>query len=153
MSTINMILAVAKNGVIGKNNDMPWKIKEDHKKFKELTMGGILFVGKKTFNSLPPLPGREVIMLSSMHYPMLTDVREIAGARNKIGWIAGGGEIYRAALDQNICDTIYLTIIDKKYEGDVYFPLKKVIKEWTKVSEEVLKDKDPLTKLQIWKRC
>ena len=154
---INMIVAVSKNGVIGKDGKLPWHNPEDLKRFKQLTMGGILFVGRNTAKELPSLPGRDVMVLfRNGNYaaePTLDDVVEISNHHNKIGWIAGGGQIYKAALAKEICSKIYLTLIDQEVIGDTYFPLEILDnKIWLMTHEEVLSEK-PLTKLQIWEHA
>lgn len=150
---INLIVAVSKNGVIGKNNSLPWRIKEDLKKFKELTMGGILFVGKKTGASMPPLPGREVLVLDRNNYPTINDVSTIA-KDNKTCWIAGGTQIFRAALELNIVDKIYLTYIDQEYDGDTFFSVDEINKNknFTYIGEEVLRAEAPYTKLMVYQK-
>src|SRR6266568_8800773 len=99
---INMIVAVSKNDVIGKNGTLPWRIPEDLKAFKELTMGGILYVGKKTAQSLPPLKGREIVILNRSSFPTLNDITTINDERPK--WLIGGAQIYDAALKLDIVD-------------------------------------------------
>lgn len=146
---INMIIAVSKNGVIGKNNGLAWRIPEDLKIFKELTMGGILYVGKKTASSLPPLKGREVIVLNRNGYPTLSDI----GTTLKPEWIIGGAAIYNAALEQDIVDVVYLTAIDAEYDGDIFFStIQFTGPRWELVSERMIKEADPFVKLQEWRR-
>jgi dihydrofolate reductase len=149
---INMIVAVSKNGVIGKDGALPWRIPEDLRAFKELTMGGILYVGKKTASTLPPLKGREVVVLGRETFPTLLDVK----ALNKPAWIIGGAAIYNAALELDIVDRIYVTLIDKEYDGDTFFSFEQLKKisalPWKLVSERILRENDPLVTLQEWSR-
>lgn len=151
---INMIVAMASNGVIGKNNLLPWRIAEDLKCFKKLTMDGMLFVGKKTAQSLPNLQGREIVVLNKNSFPQLSDIKNIAEISQKKIWIIGGAQIYNAALNTNIVDALYITKIDKEYDGDTYFPIDTINNSngWILGSEEILRDNDPLTKLQIWNK-
>lgn len=151
---ISYIIAVSKNGVIGKNGNLPWKITEDLKRFKTLTMGGVLFTGKKTAATLPKLPGREVIVLNRDTYPSIFDIQDIADKDNKIAWIIGGGQVYESALAANIGNRVYLTIIDQEFEGDTYFNFDLIYNSnWKLVSEEIIRNNDPIVKLQIWDRC
>jgi dihydrofolate reductase len=147
---INLIAAVSKNGVIGKDGVLPWRIPEDLRAFKELTMDGILFVGKKTASTLPPLKGRVVVKLDRTNYPTLLDINNVNWPGKQL-WIIGGAEIYGAALELDIVDKIYITRIDQDYEGNTYFPLGKLIK-YKLVSEKVLKVAEPSVILQEWSR-
>lgn len=121
------IAAMSENRVIGNNGDIPWHLPDEFKWFKDKTMGGVLVMGRKTFESIGrPLPGRDTYVLSR-------EPREIPGAHSftdlsaldhlqtdKTVWIAGGGEIYRQMLDK--IDEIYLTRVHREVEGDAYFP-------------------------------
>jgi dihydrofolate reductase len=151
---INLILAVSINGVIGKDGNLPWRLPEDLKRFKSLTMGGVLFVGKKTAQNLPPLKGREVIVLNRNTYPQLTDIAKIVAEKQKEAWIIGGGEVYRSALTTNIVDRVYLTLVEQEFEGDTYFDLNSLFEgdSWNCSSNEIIREKDPVVKLQIWDR-
>ncbi len=147
----NMIVAVSKNGVIGKDGILPWKIKEDLRKFKELTMGGVLFVGKKTASTLPTLTGREVIILCRDKFPTLTDITTWDETKEK--WIIGGAAIYSASLANDIVDIVYLTIINKEYDGDTFFNLSDITSntKWVLVKQETLREQEPVVTLQTWK--
>lgn len=153
MNEIKMIVAVAKNGVIGKNDGLAWRIPEDLKTFKELTMGGVLYVGKKTASTLPPLKGREVITLKREGYPTLKDVGHDVVIGDRPHWIIGGAAIYNAALEQDVVDRVYLSVIDREYEGDVFFSTAQfVAPKWELVSERIIREADPAVKLQEWLR-
>jgi dihydrofolate reductase len=145
---INLIAAVSKNGIIGKDGTLPWRIPEDLKTFKSLTMDGVLFVGKKTFSTLPQLKGREVIQLNRLSFPTLLDINNTNWPHKQL-WIIGGAEIYKAALDLDIIDNLYITRIDAEYEGDTYFPLDKLTR-YRLISEKALKAEDPCVILQEW---
>ncbi|ARN81412.1 dihydrofolate reductase [Methylocystis bryophila] len=129
------IVAVAKNGVIGAEGGLPWRISGDLKRFKALTMGKPLIMGRRTFEALPrPLLGRELVIVTrrpSLSAPgarfarspdeALEIAREIARASGaKEICIGGGGEIYRALLEAT--DRVELTEIDLAPEGDAYLP-------------------------------
>jgi dihydrofolate reductase len=136
MSEIIIIAAMAENGVIGKDNTLPWSIKEDMKHFRDLTRGWPCVMGRKTWDSLPkrPLPGRPNIIVSrSMNVGGTApatdaDVKIIPNLPSAIAFckdyekvfICGGGSIYREAI--NLANRIELTLIRQKYEGDVFFP-------------------------------
>lgn len=127
MKTFKAIAAMAENRVIGNAGDIPWHLPEDFKWFKQTTMGGILVMGRKTYDSIGrPLPGRDTFVLSRT-------AREIAGVRSftdlemldhletdQTIWIAGGAEIYRQMLGH--CSELLLTRVHRSPEGDTYFP-------------------------------
>jgi dihydrofolate reductase len=129
------IVAVARNGVIGAENGLPWRISSDMKRFKALTMGKPLILGRRTHQSLPrPLPGRELIVVTrdANYAPSGVRVAGDPAAALRLAravaaemsapqiCIGGGGEIYRALLDAT--QRIELTEIDLAPEGDAYFP-------------------------------
>lgn len=132
---LSQVAAMARNRVIGKDNKLPWHLPEDMKFFREVTKGHILLLGRKTFESLgKPLPGRLHIVITRQplksNDPMVIYVTSVSEALEEIKNVAaqwpeeimiiGGGEIYRQTLPQT--DRIYLTVIDKDFEGDAYFP-------------------------------
>lgn len=146
---INMIVAVGRYGVIGNKGKLPWRIPEDLKMFKELTMGGVLFVGKKTAESLPPLKGREIVVLTRETFPQV-----VLAEHHRPKWIIGGAAIYNAALELDIIDNVYLTLIDQNYKGDTYFSTAQFCApKWSfnKKSWLILQ-KEPLVELQHWTR-
>lgn len=138
MQTLSAIVAMARNRVIGTGNALPWHLSEDLKFFKRTTSGHPIVVGRKTFASFGrPLPGRLNVVITRDPKAFAAEAKEdvvfvaslgdalalCAARREKWGdevFIAGGGEIYRAALP--LLSKIYLTTIDADYEGDVSFP-------------------------------
>jgi len=120
---------MAQNRVIGRAQGLPWHIPADLKRFKEITLGHPVIMGRKTFESVGrPLPGRENIVVSrqTLSIPgvrVVTSVNEallpFQGTDKEI-FILGGGQIYVEALP--ITDRIYLTLIEENFEGDTYFP-------------------------------
>jgi dihydrofolate reductase len=127
---IIIIAAMAENGVIGKDNRMPWSLKEDLARFRELTQGSPCIMGRKTWESLPkkPLPGRPNIIVSKTMtaappgaevFPSLSAAIEHCAASEKI-FIIGGEAIYKQALP--LANKIELTLIKGAYEGDTFFP-------------------------------
>ena len=128
---LSIIAAIASNGVIGRGNELPWHLSEDLKRFKRLTMGHHLIVGRKTFDSIGrPLPGRSMIVISRQDRSLpegiqLADSLEAAlGIASSQGedeaFVAGGAEIYALALPQ--ADRLYLTRIEAEFDGDTLFP-------------------------------
>jgi 2-amino-4-hydroxy-6-hydroxymethyldihydropteridine diphosphokinase len=134
LGKINQIVAVAKNGVIGKNGVLPWSIEEDWKIFLRKTRNGILIMGRLSFQEMIKEPdwdnSRSYIVLShqapkSSHDAVkytsnLEDALRIAEASGKTIWICGGESIYESSLE--ISDVIHLTRINRVYEGDTHFP-------------------------------
>ncbi len=126
---ISIIAAVSKNNVIGKNGKIPWKIPGEQKRFKELTTGKTIIMGRKSFEEIgKPLPNRNIIIVSrTKNYSFencitvdsLSKAFEISKDEEEV-FIAGGAQLYEATLPY--ADYLYLTIIDKFFDGDVYFP-------------------------------
>ncbi|MBN1611522.1 MAG: dihydrofolate reductase [Polyangiaceae bacterium] len=147
MTELIIIAAVARNGVIGSKNAIPWRISEDSKRFKRLTMGYACIMGDSTYDSLPdpwrPLPGRENVVLSldpDYDRPGITVFRRFDLAIDYVrdqgaqkAFITGGATIYRLALP--VADTLELTHIDRDYPGDVLFPPVDY-SQWERVGEE-----------------
>ncbi len=124
-----LIAAMAKNRVIGYRNAIPWRIPEEMAHFKKNTMGHALIMGRKTLESIgAPLPGRTNVVLSrdpQYSYPgcrMAPDFRTavtLCGTQKKV-FIIGGGSLYKEAIHR--VDAIWLSVIDKEYKGDTFFP-------------------------------
>ncbi|ALQ51216.1 dihydrofolate reductase [Nitrosomonas ureae] len=130
---LSILVAMAKNRVIGGNNQLPWHLPADLKHFKFLTMGQTIVMGRKTYESIGrPLPGRENIIItrqSGYDVPGATVVNSLQDALliceesstiNKESFIIGGEKLYRQTLD--ICQRMYITEIQSDFEGDVVFP-------------------------------
>ena len=143
--SIKLICAISKNNVIGRENNLPWNIQEDLKRFKELTSNNIIVMGRKTYESIGrPLPNRRNIVLSNNSDLRIENV-EVVNSSQKILdlynknmdekdlYIIGGTYIYELFL--NNCEYLYLTYIDKEFEGDAYFP-KINWQEWKLINEE-----------------
>ncbi|WP_248926178.1 dihydrofolate reductase [Paenibacillus hamazuiensis] len=126
---ISLIAAVSTNNVIGKDEAIPWKIPGEQKRFKELTTGRTIVMGRKTYESIgKPLPDRKTVIVSRsckiaaercVTVTSLDEAYELLRDENEI-FIAGGGEIYKEALPH--ADKIYLTVIDQEVEGNIFFP-------------------------------
>jgi len=127
---ISIIVAVAENYAIGKNNDLLWHISGDMKRFKALTIGHTVIMGKRTWESLPkrPLPGRTNIVITddpSDHFDGCIMAWSIENALNKCNpqdesFIIGGASVYREFLP--FTDRLYLTKVNKPFDADVFFP-------------------------------
>ncbi|AMB45782.1 dihydrofolate reductase [Methylobacterium sp. AMS5] len=125
---VSLIAAVARNGVIGRDNDLVWRISSDLKRFKALTMGKPILMGRKTWDSIGrPLPGRRSLVLTrdrALNLPEVTVVHDwdeaLAAAGRDELMVVGGAEIYRLALPH--ADRLHLTEVDAAPEGDAYFP-------------------------------
>jgi dihydrofolate reductase len=132
---ITIVAAIAENGVIGRDNQLVWRLRSDLKRFRALTWGKPLIMGRKTYESIGrPLPGRETIVLT--RDPAFASpgarpahdwvqakrlAREVAGqmGASEVA-VVGGAEIYRLALSE--ADRLYLTIVHASPDGDVTFP-------------------------------
>jgi dihydrofolate reductase len=121
-----IIAAIGKNRVIGKNGKLPWHISEDLKRFKRLTTGHVILMGRKTFESLgKPLANRRNVVLSSKPisgvetYPSISEALN-ALAGNETVFAIGGGTIYTQLLER--ADEVYLTLVDQDVVGDTFFP-------------------------------
>ncbi len=139
---ISIIVAIAENGVIGNNNQLIWHIPGDLKRFKALTMGHHIVMGRKTWESIGrPLPGRKSIVVSrNGNYSVegaevvnsLNDAISMASGDDEI-FIIGGGELYLQALP--IANRLYLTKVHRSFEGDVSFPEINMA-EWKEMHSE-----------------
>lgn len=146
---ISLIVAMANNRVIGLNNQMPWHLSADLKKFKAITMGSPILMGRKTYQSIDrPLPGRTNIIISrNPDYKqdgcVVVNTIESAlkkGSENtKELFVIGGFDLYKATLP--IADTIYLTLINKAFDGDTFFP-ELDMQDWFEANREDIND-DP----------
>ncbi|MGZ0654150.1 dihydrofolate reductase [Coraliomargarita sp. W4R53] len=127
MNSFKAIAAMSENRVIGNAGNIPWHLPEDFKWFKKTTIGDILVMGRKTYQSIGrPLPGRDTYVLSRtpQHIPgvqIFHDLKELDQLETeKTIWIAGGGEIYTQMLSK--CSELYLTRVHRTVEGDAFFP-------------------------------
>lgn len=146
-----IIAAVAENGVIGKDGEIPWHIPEDLQHFKEKTTGSTVVMGRKTFQSLPdsftPLPDRENIVLTKSDFSTQNESVKIANsldeawrrASNERAYIIGGAGVYEQVMEE--ADRMILTEIHEEYEGDTYFP-EFSEENWKEVEREKHEDFD-----------
>jgi dihydrofolate reductase len=141
MKNISMIAAVAENMAIGKNNQLLWHIPEDLKRFKQITQGCTVIMGRKTWDSLKikPLPNRDNIILTNtlINPPngaiVVNSVEDALGfcQAEKENFIIGGEMIYRVFLP--IAQKLYITKINARFEADTFFP--EIDHSWELISE------------------
>jgi dihydrofolate reductase len=129
---ISIIACMAQSRVIGSGSTLPWHLPEDMKRFRQLTTGHPVIMGRKTYSSIGgPLPNRTSIVVTRDEYRegdgsfftrTISDALGLAkdSPGSKEIFIIGGGEIYKQTID--LVDKLYLTIIDKDIPGDTYFP-------------------------------
>ena len=130
MKNVKAIVAVALNGVIGNGLLIPWHISEDFKHFKKTTMGGIIVMGRKTWQSLGerPLPNRENVVITSTPeniknakgFSSLAEVFDAYKNDSRTIWICGGANLYTQALP--FCDEIILSRVKFAPQGNIFFP-------------------------------
>ena len=153
----SIIVAATTNRVIGKDNDLAWRLPNDMNYFKNTTMGHYVIMGRKNHESIPhkfsPLKGRENIVITRKKKYLaegcivvnsIEDGIKIAKKNNeKEAFIIGGGEIYKLALEKNLVDRIYLTEIHAEIDGDTFFP--KISNSWKEIKRTCyLKDEKHL---------
>jgi dihydrofolate reductase len=155
---IILLVAMAENRVIGNKGAIPWHIPEEVAFFKRTTMGHTLVMGRKTYDSIGrPLPGRTNIVISSqpdlaiegcLMAASLQEAISLAIPLHKKIFIIGGGEIFKQAMV--LADSIYLSVIHRHVDGDVFFPdFSKT--EFIKKSSEYVEASEPYT-LEIYER-
>ena len=130
MKTISIIVAIAENNAIGKDNQLLWYIPDDLKRFKKLTTGHPVIMGKKTYESLPvkPLPNRLNIVLTDIAGEKIKECTMAYSIEEAIShcpdgeecFVMGGGMIYRQFL--KIADKLYITFVHKEFDADTFFP-------------------------------
>lgn len=135
IKNLAMIVAIAKNGAIGRKNELLWHIPEDLKYFKEVTSGHPIIMGWNTWLSLPkkPLPNRTNIIISHNNkcidncivFKNISECTEYISNQNTTCFVIGGASIYKQLIDY--ANKLYITWIDKAYyDADVYFPVEKI---------------------------
>ena len=141
--SITIIVAAAENNAIGKDNDLIWSLPNDLKRFKKLTSGHSIIMGRKTFDSFPGLlPNRKHIVISRNKNISFSDevtvvnnfedaIRETGDDENP--FIIGGGQIYKLAMD--LGDKIELTRVHEEFKADTFFP-KIDVNKWELIYEE-----------------
>lgn len=144
---LTLIVARARNGAIGLDNGLPWRIPEDLAFFKRTTMGATLLMGRRTWESLGrPLPGRRMVILSRgpapaagsaddpvSWAPSLEDALREHGVAGRELFVIGGADVYRQAMP--LADRILITEIDAEPRADTFFPAPDP-RDWIEVSRE-----------------
>ena len=145
--TVTIVAAVARNGVIGVGGGLPWHLPEDLRRFKELTIGHVLVMGRRTYESIGrPLPGRTTVVVTRRpDWFAGADADEVIRARHVPGalqlgseiddevFVVGGGQVYEEALP--LADRLELTFVDAEPEGDTFFP-EVDWSQWREVARE-----------------
>jgi dihydrofolate reductase len=158
MASLSIIVAMANNRAIGKNNQLLWHLPEDLKYFKRMTMGKPMIMGRKTFESIGrPLPGRLNIVVTRQQDWQFEGVRVVHSieAANKLAqaqatidgvdevMLIGGAELYKTSLDH--ADKLYVTRVDTDIDGDAFFPKVDEAK-WQEIAREEFKAADSVLK-------
>lgn len=157
-----LVVAMSKNGIIGRDGDLPWRLRSDLKRFKSMTMGHCLLMGRKTYESIGrPLPGRQTIVLSRNGMENLPEGVSVAADLDEVEslvqsgrkvMVVGGAQVYRSALPR--CAEIWLTRVQTEIEGDTAFP-EVDWDAWTLQSAERFEPSDGddwPTQFELWKR-
>jgi dihydrofolate reductase len=149
MSTLSILVAMARNRTIGLDNTLPWRIPEDLRHFKALTMGHHMIMGRKTFDSIgKPLPGRTTVVVTrnrelNIEGCLIAHSLEqalAACANDEEIFIVGGAELYAQALP--LADTLNITEIQQDVAGDAHFP-EFGRNAWQEVAREVRSQQEP----------
>lgn len=157
LPNLSILVAMAKNRVIGKNNGLPWHLPADLKHFKSLTMGHAIIMGRKTYESIGrPLPGRtNIIVTSQTGYKVIgaivahsldealhLDIRSDTSSQNCERFIIGGADLYRQTIA--LSQRMYITEIQRVFDGDTCFPEYNP-DEWDEKSRERHFSEDKVT--------
>jgi len=160
MTDIIVIVAIAQNNAIGKNNDIPWHIKEDFLHFKEKTMGYPCIMGDKTYDSLPdfarPLPGRENIVCTldkdykaegaTIFHDFNQAIQYVKDKNVEKAFIIGGATIYK--LGMQVADIFELTRIYHDYDADIFYPNMN-FDRWEEINKEDHEGMDVKNKVNV----
>ena len=149
---ISIIVAVSEDWGIGKNNELLWNISEDLKRFKRLTMGNTVIMGKKTWESIPvrPLKGRKNVVLTEDPNEIIDGAITAYSINDALGkcemgeeiFVIGGGSVYRQFM--SVADRLYITHVHKKADADVYFP-EIDLNIWKIVEKQEFPESDKIT--------
>ena len=146
---ISLIVAMAKNRVIGINNTLPWRIPEDLKHFKTLTMGHHMIMGRKTFDSIgKPLPGRTTVVVTRNRALQIVECVMALSLQDAVAacagdqeiFVVGGAELYAQALP--LAHKLYVTEIQQDVMGDTFFPFIKHT-DWQETAREKRQQETP----------
>lgn len=143
MTRLTLIVARARNGVIGRNNELPWHLPEDLRHFRQQTTGHVVLMGRKTWESIGrPLPNRRMVVISRQQLDLPEGVALAGSLEEAISrhaadakelFVIGGAQIYAQAMP--LADRIVLTEIDLEPEGDAFFPTPAAA-DWQEVSRQ-----------------
>ncbi|AZJ32708.1 MULTISPECIES: dihydrofolate reductase [Tenacibaculum] len=146
---ITLIAAIAKNNALGKDNDLIWHLPADLKRFKKVTTGHPILMGRNTFESIgKPLPNRtSIIITRNNNYFIdgcliansIEQAIELTGGKD--AFIIGGAQIYKDALEQNLVDRLDITVLHHEFEADAFFP-EIDMGIWKEVAREDFKADD-----------
>lgn len=144
--TVTLVAAVARNGVIGRDGDIPWRLPGEQQRFKEVTLGHVLVMGRRTYDSIGrPLPGRTTVVVTRqpgwrpadgadvLVASTVDDALARAAELDDEVYVAGGSQVYAEALAR--ADRLLLTLVDAAPEGDTVFPPVDW-KQWAEVARE-----------------
>tara|TARA_R110002049_G_scaffold13089_5_gene57430 strand:+ start:7951 stop:8439 length:489 start_codon:yes stop_codon:yes gene_type:complete len=144
---ITIIAAIAKNNALGKNNDLIWHLPADLKRFKKVTTGHYILMGRNTFESIgKPLPNRTTIIITRnkdyfkdgcLIANSLEEAIEMAKEEEQI-FIIGGAQIYKETIAKDLADQLDITLVHKDFDADVYFPEINT-QVWKEVAREDFK--------------
>ena len=126
--SLSLIVAMTPDRLIGRDNSLPWRLSEDLKRFKQITMGHPIIMGRKTYDSIgKPLPGRRNIVLSRQADFDVEGVElanswdeAVAAVGHMDAFVIGGRALFEMAMP--VVDKVFLTLVNEKIEGDAYFP-------------------------------
>jgi dihydrofolate reductase len=129
---VSLVVAVSENGVIGKENQLPWRLPSDLRFFKQLTTGHVVIMGRKTFESIgKPLPNRRNLVISRNVdfgaegvevFQNIGDALKSCLGEDEV-FIIGGATIYTKAFDLDLVDRIYMTVVHAEFDGDTHFQI------------------------------
>ncbi len=144
---ITIIAAIAKNNALGKNNDLIWHLPADLKRFKKITSGHYILMGRNTFESIgKPLPNRTTIIITrnKNYYKdgcliahSIEEAIEMASSEERI-FILGGAQIYKEAIEKDLVDQLDITFVHHEFDADAFFP-EIDLKKWEEKNRENFK--------------
>ena len=141
---VTIIAAIGLNNALGKNNDLIWHLPSDLKRFKKTTTGYPIIMGRKTFESIGrPLPNRTNVIVTRNSDYQQEGCETVNGLKEAIdlvsnqenAFIIGGAQIYKQAIEEKLADELDITLVQEKFEADVYFPEFDKL-DWKLVSRE-----------------
>jgi dihydrofolate reductase len=157
---LSIIVAMSENGVIGIENRLPWRLPADSRRFKALTMGHHIIMGRRTWESIGrPLPGRTSVVVTRNRALAVPAGVVVAGSLDEAvaactgdrePFVIGGAELYRAALPR--ADRLHLTVVERAFVGDTFFP-DFDRSAWRRHDSEPHPESDPPFRFETWIRA